>query len=210
MRRYVVFLAFIALAGLLVEAAQTEEALSEATQENSPESSVASATEPIHIQVPPPPFSEGIFPCMDCHEDLETNREPREMEDFHEEIVLYHGGEDRWCLDCHDPLNRDVLRLANGSPVPFEESYRLCGQCHGEKYRDWRAGVHGKRVGSWSGKKTYMLCAHCHNPHDPRFKPLAPMGTPVPPGKLRELMQEPVEPLELPGILDVIDPKESE
>ena len=23
--------------------------------------------------VPPPPFSDGIFPCSDCHEDQEVN-----------------------------------------------------------------------------------------------------------------------------------------
>ena len=58
--------------------------------------------------------------------------------------------------------------------MPFEESYRLCGQCHGEKYRDWRAGVHGRRVGQWNGAKRYLLCVHCHSPHQPRFKPMAP------------------------------------
>ena len=56
-----------------------------------------------------------------------------------------------------------MLRLANGTLVPFEESYRLCGQCHGDKYRDWRAGVHGRRVGSWNGEKQYLLCVHCHD-----------------------------------------------
>jgi hypothetical protein len=63
-----------------------------------------------------------------------------------------------------------VLRLASGATVPFTESYRLCGQCHGDKFRDWRAGIHGKRVGSWDGAKTYLLCVSCHNPHSPGFK----------------------------------------
>lgn len=134
------------------------------------------------VEVPPPPFSPGIFPCSNCHGMMEPNPERRELT-FHTEIVLQHDEENRWCLDCHDAQNRDVLHLANGSPVAFEESYRLCGQCHGEKYRDWRAGVHGRRTGQWNGHKTYLLCAHCHNPHRPRFQPLEPEPPPIPPAE---------------------------
>ena len=63
-----------------------------------------------------------------------------------------------------------MLRLASGDTVPFTESYRLCGQCHGDKFRDWRLGVHGKRIGRWDGQKVYFLCVNCHNPHTPGFK----------------------------------------
>jgi hypothetical protein len=131
-------------------------------------------------EVPPPPFSDGIFPCSGCHKDLPVNRTRRKLE-MHDDIVLRHDEEHRWCLDCHDASNRDQLHLASGEPVPFDESYRLCGQCHGEKLRDWRAGVHGRRVGQWNGHKQYLLCAHCHNPHQPRFKAIAPKPAPVPP-----------------------------
>ena len=89
---------------------------------------------------------------------------------MHDDIVLKHDEEHRWCLDCHDATDRDWLHLASGERVAFDESYRLCGQCHGEKLRDWRAGVHGRRTGEWNGHKHYLLCAHCHNPHAPRFK----------------------------------------
>ncbi len=92
-----------------------------------------------------------------------------------------HGAPDRWCLDCHDNANRDLLHLTNGKKVPFTESYKLCGQCHGDKYRDWKVGVHGKRIGIWNGKKTYFLCVNCHNPHYPRFKALKPEPPPIPP-----------------------------
>ena len=122
------------------------------------------------LEVPPPPFSEGVWPCSRCHSRAPANRTRRTLT-FHTEIVLRHDEEHRWCLDCHDPDNRDQLRLANGQPVPFEESFRLCGQCHGDKYRDWRAGIHGRRSGEWDGHKTYLLCAHCHNPHQPGFHP---------------------------------------
>ena len=128
-------------------------------------------------EVPPPPFSDGIFPCSECHKTLPVNRVRRKLE-FHDEIQLKHDAEHRWCLDCHSADNRDMLHLASGELVPFDESYRLCGQCHGEKYRDWRAGVHGRRIGDWNGHKQYLLCPSCHNPHQPRFKPLEPKPAP--------------------------------
>jgi hypothetical protein len=136
------------------------------------------------IQVPPPPFSEGIFPCSDCHGEMETNPQRREL-DAHEDIVLKHDEQNRWCLDCHDAKNRDMLHLADGRPVDFKESYKLCGQCHGTKLRDWKNGVHGRRTGYWNGKKKYLLCAHCHNPHAPRFKKLKPEPAPLKPGGLK-------------------------
>lgn len=128
--------------------------------------------------VAPPPFSEGIFPCSNCHfpED-EVNRTPHPVE-FHDDIQLHHDEKNRWCLDCHDATNRDRLHLADGRPVEFTESYRLCGQCHGPTLRDWKAGEHGKRTGSWSGEKEYLLCASCHSPHSPRFKPVKPEPPP--------------------------------
>jgi Cytochrome c7 and related cytochrome c len=135
--------------------------------------------------VPTPPFTPGIFPCTECHKEMKPNPKRREMKDEHTNIVLNHAQGQRWCLDCHDIANRDKLRLASGERVGFDESYRLCGQCHGDKYRDWRAGVHGKRTGMWNGEKQYLLCVHCHNPHDPRYKPIAPMPPPVRPEAIK-------------------------
>jgi hypothetical protein len=137
--------------------------------------------------VPPPPFSEGIFPCSDCHADMEVNPKRRKLVEEHTEIseMFNHASEQRWCLDCHNPNDRDKLRLANGDLVSFEESYYLCGQCHGTIFRDWKAGIHGKRTGEWNGKKEYRLCVHCHNPHNPRFKPLKPMPPPKRPQEIQ-------------------------
>jgi len=132
------------------------------------------------FEVPPPPLSDETFPCSDCHDPelIPVNRERRAMELAHVEIELRHAESDRWCLDCHDAEDRDQLHLASGELVPFEESYRLCGQCHGDKLRDWRIGVHGRRTGSWNGEKSYLLCVHCHDSHDPAFRPIAPMPAP--------------------------------
>ena len=34
-------------------------------------------------------------------------------------------------------------------------------------------------AGSWNGHKQYLLCAHCHNPHQPHFQPIAPKPAPT-------------------------------
>ncbi len=136
--------------------------------------------------VPRPPFSDGVFPCSECHESLPPDPTVRAMDLDHTGIVLKHGGEERWCLDCHDLNDRDQLRLAGGRLVPFTESYRLCGQCHGDKYRDWRLGIHGRRTGFWNGPRRYLLCAHCHDPHAPKFAHLVPLAPPARPMVPRE------------------------
>src|SRR3990170_1513697 len=81
--------------------------------------------------VPPPPFTEGIFPCSDCHKEMKPNPKRRVLKEEHTDIELKnHAENERWCLDCHDLKNRDKLRLVSGEQVDFYHSYRLCGQCH--------------------------------------------------------------------------------
>lgn len=140
------------------------------------------------VEAEKPPFTEGIFPCSQCHNlkvNGKVNPTRRELQ-FHDEIQadFHHDSENRWCLDCHDSTNRDVLHLTSGAAVPFTESYKLCGQCHGDKYRDWKRGVHGKRTGQWNGDKTYFLCVNCHNPHSPKFKPIKPLPPPIRPSEM--------------------------
>jgi hypothetical protein len=165
-------LACLAL-GFACDHADTEEHLSDFGKASAP-------SEPEgKLEVPPPPFSEGIFPCSECHDpELPVNTKRRELKRAHQDIVLKHDAEHRWCLDCHSATDRDKLHLASGELIDFTESYRLCGQCHGDKYRDWRAGVHGRRSGDWNGHKTYLLCVNCHNSHAPAFKPLQPKPAP--------------------------------
>jgi hypothetical protein len=142
--------------------------------------------EPKGFPVPKPPLSDEFWPCSQCHDPTDTvNRTRRELKDEHKNIKLHHDEENRWCLDCHDATNRDVLHLASGVTITFDESYRLCGQCHGDKFRDWKAGIHGKRTGMWNGAKEYLLCVHCHNPHSPHFKPLKPEAPPAHPEAIR-------------------------
>lgn len=146
---------------------------------------------PKEFPVPLKPLSKTITPCRACHgpeKDFKINWTRTEVLRVHTNIQLHHGGERLWCLDCHNPTNRNFLTpLSDGKPIPFDESYKLCGKCHGTKYRDWKHGIHGKRTGSWNGTKTYYLCVQCHNPHKPRFKPLKPEPPPRKPRTPREV-----------------------
>jgi hypothetical protein len=146
---------------------------------------VVEANEKSEYPVPPPTISQQKFPCMQCHEYWGSKINKRQLEKNHADVVLKHDEEQRWCLDCHDAQDRDKLRLLNQEKLDFNKSYALCGQCHGTIYRDWQAGVHGKRVGSWSGAKLYRLCIHCHDPHRPAFAPIKPEVMPQEPASIK-------------------------
>jgi Doubled CXXCH motif (Paired_CXXCH_1) len=148
--------------------------------------------------VPPPLVYRGIYPCQACHrkdvteftgsdEDKEAflgtylhapNPQPRVLVRMHRDNDLRHGKGAFWCLNCHNTQERNYLKLLNGEVIPFDESYRLCGECHGSIYRDWKLGIHGRRVGQWDGTKLYLLCAHCHDPHNPKFRKIPGLPTP--------------------------------
>lgn len=136
--------------------------------------------------VPKPPFSKDIFPCTRCHNKPDDfNPAPRNLVAMHQDIKLAHGSREQWCYDCHNPTYRDKLRLAGGRLVSFEASYELCGQCHGEKLRDWRRGIHGRRIGCWNGERQYLLCVNCHSPHAPKFKSMHPRPRPARPDEIQ-------------------------
>lgn len=122
----------------------------------------------------------GLLPLCGstCHTGVlpngfPLNKEPRQLVMMHEAIVLDstklpHGRGSMWCLDCHHPKQRDKLVDHRDKPISFDQSQLLCGKCHGEVYRDWRDGIHGKRIGEWAstGTKRWFVCTECHNPHN--------------------------------------------
>ncbi len=124
-------------------------------------------------------MDDEYFPCGDCHDDEITNFTERKLEEEHELIEFAHGN--IWCLHCHVVDDRNWLRLADLKKIEFEESSRLCTQCHPKKLDDWNAGVHGKQTGYWHGAKERWTCVECHNPHTPLFKQLEPLPPPMRP-----------------------------
>lgn len=126
--------------------------------------------------------------CLGCHdESWETNRTRRALGEPHEDKAhLKHGKGAFWCLRCHSADHRDKLRLMTGEEIPWEQAPRLCGQCHGPIYRDWKAHIHGRWVGMLADAKPARICPDCHNPHDPKFKPLPPEPAPEKPAPAPE------------------------
>lgn len=134
--------------------------------------------------------------CSTCHAELEPNPTPRPLDAAppNHRFVFEHGGGRFWCFGCHDPVNRDKLRLLNGTTVGFDEYILVCSQCHEVVYHDWKDHLHGRWVGSWEegGSRPDKGCIDCHYQHDPAFKPLKPMKPPEKPPERKELPNYPI------------------
>jgi hypothetical protein len=121
----------------------------------------------------------SLFPLcgVACHNGtyppFPETKNPRKLTLMHTDIFpdslnIQHGRGATWCLDCHHSTTRNKLVDHFGNEISFNEPQKLCGKCHGPTYRDWREGIHGKRIGEWAsdGKKRWFVCTECHDPHD--------------------------------------------
>jgi len=118
-----------------------------------------------------------FYPCSQCHIHWQTDPQPRKLAPVHK-VGLTHGAGRLWCLDCHARDDRDRLRTLQDDPIEFDEAWRLCGQCHAARQKDWFFGAHGKRVYDWQGEAERYNCTHCHDPHRPRFVKRRPQAKP--------------------------------
>jgi hypothetical protein len=129
------------------------------------------------------------FDCYGCHD----RKKPQVLRydanniliipDEHKNIVMFHGSHNRnnQCYNCHSETNLETLHIRDGQELKFSESPQLCGSCHGPTYRDWEAGAHGRTSGYWDrsrGEIQRLLCANCHNPHNPRIPTRVPAPGP--------------------------------
>ncbi|MBC8294134.1 MAG: hypothetical protein H8E45_13410 [Proteobacteria bacterium] len=120
------------------------------------------------------------YGCVECHRNFSLDNKRRQRLAEHTSIELDHGANSR-CDNCHLLDKLDVLVDYEGSHIAFEESEKLCGKCHGPKYRDWKEGVHGRPNGYWlasRGESVKATCVQCHSPHSPAFKPMTPAPAP--------------------------------
>jgi len=117
---------------------------------------------------------------------------------------LQHGRGRIWCMDCHHTTKRNKLVDHYGDPISFDQPQLLCGKCHGDKLRDWRDGIHGKRIGEFAsnGKKRWFTCTECHNPHNVQdgarnrgFVQLQPEPPPQLPRGMADAAHEKVHPI---------------
>ncbi len=108
------------------------------------------------------------FPCNECHDNAKARDIQKELPSPHSTIVMKHMADARQCYTCHDKQNRDQLRMLTGVTISFNDTPKLCGQCHPARVKDWNLGIHGKQVGSWRGTSHKYSCADCHDPHSPK------------------------------------------
>jgi hypothetical protein len=134
---------------------------------------------------PSPPFGVvprkpaiALFPCTQCHALLPKNATPRRLVSAPHVADLPHGGGRMWCLDCHDLDDRSRLVSVRGDAIDFDQSHLLCGQCHGNRHRDWWYGGHGKRASDWNAARVVWNCTHCHDAHAPTLAPRVPAPPP--------------------------------
>ena len=145
--------------------------------------------EDTHLNKTPPRATKGLdlikmgwtYDCMECHKMLEAKWDTggRAMVE-HENIKLNHGN-NRFCLNCHHPTNRNVFVDYDGSEIAEQDVVLLCARCHGTTHRDWQAGAHGRKNGHWDkskGDQTQLRCIQCHDPHDPKFKGMEALHAP--------------------------------
>jgi hypothetical protein len=144
----------------------------------------------LHTTKPPPAAVGSIaidprkpllptYPCSRCHADRAPDTAERRLTEFHTQKVLKHGTQKGWCYRCHTKENIDQLHLPDGTLVDFDEAYELCGSCHGDKLRDWKAGLHGLTTGDWNGPRLRRSCTACHDPHVPLFPLMTPEHPPA-------------------------------
>lgn len=119
------------------------------------------------------------YPCSRCHAERAPNPVERKLVDFHTQKVLHHGDSKGWCYRCHTKDDIDKLHEPDGTLVSFDEAPLLCGACHGDKLRDWKAGIHGLNTGYWNGARTRYSCTYCHDPHSPKFPSMTPEHPPA-------------------------------
>jgi len=145
-----------------------------------------------HLDKAPPRATKGLdlvklgwtYNCMECHKLFPAKWHYDRPMNEHKDITLDHGN-NRFCLNCHHPTNRNAFVDYDGSQIAQADVVLLCAKCHGPTYRDWKAGVHGRQNGFWNtdlGDKTKLRCIQCHDPHSPKFKsmqPLAPLRYPL-------------------------------
>ncbi|NAS13652.1 cytochrome c3 family protein [Poritiphilus flavus] len=111
------------------------------------------------------------YACTECHsKPLSELQQARDQQQAHWEIKIKHANSQTMnCATCHNPGDMNHLNSLAGIEIDFNQSYRLCAQCHSSQFEDWKGGAHGKNIGGWANPRAAMSCVNCHNPHEPQI-----------------------------------------
>ena len=118
------------------------------------------------------------YPCTTCH-PVGADLKPLHPlpNDFkgHQIVLEGHdklGKGEAACLACHDDptKNPGMLKSIDGSLVDIStgDIATVCERCHSTKYKEFKAGTHGKH-------KPSCVAGGCHDPHTPQFIYAAPL-----------------------------------
>lgn len=119
------------------------------------------------------------YPCTSCHAAARPVARPQRVPDAHQDIQPVHpAANNARCDACHVVGNPEWLSLVGAEPVPLNESFKLCAQCHFIQVEAWAGGAHGKRLDTWRGSRVVMACTDCHNPHRPGIPTRIPFPGP--------------------------------
>lgn len=138
------------------------------------------------FSVAPSDKQEEFQSCAKCHTLITMFPEMAEQQPSHT-VNVDHGQGAMQCSTCHDVNDFVSFHSPTGEKLKLDQAHQVCGNCHGNRYRDWHFGAHGKRLNNWQGKRVISSCAHCHDPHSPAIKPRKPM----PPPSAREGLEQP-------------------
>ncbi|MBF0187622.1 MAG: hypothetical protein HQL50_06815 [Magnetococcales bacterium] len=126
-----------------------------------------------------PPALHGTAPtltCNTCHGWRANDLRQRPLNQPHADLSLRHGAARLWCLDCHHDDDYEMLSLSGSpsTPASLDRTDALCATCHADRVRDWRAGAHGKHLGSWLKPPVQSRCSSCHDAHAPAVQSMTP------------------------------------
>ncbi len=113
------------------------------------------------------------FPCNNCHTQALGNMvsDDPSGKKAHWNIKLNHATDEALtCLTCHSSNDVEYLRLNNEKEIHFNQSQKVCAQCHSTQSNDWVGGAHGKIIGGWAPPRVSNTCVNCHDPHSPAFE----------------------------------------
>ena len=86
--------------------------------------------------------------CLSCHQ-VDLN--------YHDAL----GTGNEACWTCHVSTDMTKLTLKNGTELELSQAPQLCGECHEQRYSEWKEGTHGLPLVAQAN------CVYCHNPHQP-------------------------------------------
>jgi len=142
------------------------------------------------VEVTPRDQQLKHFPCLECHNKISDDNRSGIRPAVHRDIRMAHFGvadadgqvQSTVCSTCHALDDIEHLRRLHEAPVSFTDSHLQCGQCHHDKLRDWKLGIHSKQVGSWNSTTEHRLtCVECHDPHHPSLQAMPALPPPVRP-----------------------------